>query len=157
MLFRSCGMDADARVMFQLEADEKIKVAFQQASFEEEKEEIEAAVGEEYFFIIESMKQLYDYSQLQAVLKGFDYLSDARVAMYNKHKEDLRLLKKVYKRDLGQEAYDRMFRSCEKGSKSRCQRYLCTGCQGTARQDRSCSREEKRLLQASCKIGRAHV
>lgn len=46
-----CGMDADARVMFQLEADEKIKVAFQQASFEEEKEEIEAAVGEEYFFI----------------------------------------------------------------------------------------------------------
>ena len=113
-----CGMDADARVMFQLEADEKIKVAFQQASFEEEKEEIEAAVGEEYFFIIESMKQLYDYSQLQAVLKGFDYLSDARVAMYNKHKEDLRLLKKVYKRDLGQEAYDRMFRSSEKGSYS---------------------------------------
>lgn len=113
-----CGMDADARVMFQMEADEKIKVAFQQASFEEEKGEIEAAVGEEYFFIIESMKQLYDYSQLQAVLKGFDYLSDARVAMYNKHKEDLRLLKKVYKRDLGQEAYDRMFRSSEKGSYS---------------------------------------
>lgn len=49
-----CGMDADARVMFQLEADEKIKVAFQQASFEEEKEEIEAAVGEEYFFIIKT-------------------------------------------------------------------------------------------------------
>lgn len=43
------------------------------------------------------MKQLYDYSQLQAVLKGFDYLSDARVAMYNKHKEDLRLLKKCIK------------------------------------------------------------
>ena len=52
------------------------------------------------------------------MLKGFDYLSDARVAMYNKHKEDLRLLKKVYKRDLGQEAYDRMFRSSEKGSYS---------------------------------------
>ncbi len=45
-----CGMEADARVMFELEADEKIKVAFQQASFEEEKEEIEAAVGEEYFY-----------------------------------------------------------------------------------------------------------
>ena len=27
------------------------------------------------------------------------------------------------------------------------------GCQGTARQDRSCSREEKRLLQASCSYG----
>lgn len=113
-----CGMDADARVMFQMEADEKIKVAFQQASFEEEKGEIEATVGEEYFLIIESMKQLYDYSQLQAVLKGFDYLSDARVAMYNKHKEDLRLLKKVYKRDLSQDAYDRMFRSSEEGSYS---------------------------------------
>ncbi len=51
-------------------------------------------------FIIESMKQLYDYSQLQAVLNGFDYLSDARVAMYNKHKEDLRLLKKCIKKIL---------------------------------------------------------
>ena len=42
------------------------------------------------------------------------------------------------------------FRKCsrEKGSKGRCQRYLCTGCQGTARQDRSCSGEKERLLQA---------
>ena len=95
-----CGMEADARVMFEIEADEKIKIAFQQAAFEDEKEEIEAAIGEERYLIIENMKQLYDYSQLQSVLNGFDYLSDARVQMYEKHKEDLHLLKKVYRKNI---------------------------------------------------------
>ena len=59
-----CGMEADARVMFEIEADEKIKIAFQQAAFEDEKEEIEVAIGEDRYLIIENMKQLYDYSQL---------------------------------------------------------------------------------------------
>lgn len=111
-----CGMEADARVMFELEADEKIKIAFQQAAFEDEKEEIEVAIGEDRYLIIENMKQLYDYSQLQSVLNGFDYLSDARVQMYEKHKEDLHLLKKVYRKNLDREMYDRMFRSGEEGS-----------------------------------------
>ena len=111
-----CGMEADARVMFEIEADEKIKIAFQQAAFEDEKEEIEAVIGEDRYLIIENMKQLYDYSQLQSVLNGFDYLSDARVQMYEKHKEDLHLLKKVYRKNLDREMYDRMFRSGEEGS-----------------------------------------
>ena len=111
-----CGMEADARVMFEIEADEKIKIAFQQAAFEDEKEEIEVAIGEERYLIIENMKQLYDYSQLQSVLNGFDYLSDARVQMYEKHKEDLHLLKKVYRKNLDREMYNRMFRSGEEES-----------------------------------------
>ena len=65
-----CGMEADARAMFEIEADEKIKIAFQQAAFEDEKEEIEAVIGEDRYLIIENMKQLYDYSQLQSVLNG---------------------------------------------------------------------------------------
>ena len=68
------------------------------------------------YLIIENMKQLYDYSQLQSVLNGFDYLSDARVQMYEKHKEDLHLLKKVYRKNLDREMYNRMFRSGEEGS-----------------------------------------
>lgn len=62
-------MEADARVLFRIEAEEKIKIAFQQASFEDEKEEIEVAVGEDNYAIIEYMKQLYDYSQLQSDIK----------------------------------------------------------------------------------------
>lgn len=46
-----CGMEADARVMFEIEADEKIKIAFQQAAFEDEKEEIEVAIGEDRYLI----------------------------------------------------------------------------------------------------------
>lgn len=113
-----CGMEADARVLFRMEAEEKIKIAFQQASFEEEQEEIEVAVGEDNYAIIEYMKQLYDYSQLQSVLKGFEYLSDARVEMYDKHKKDLVLLKRVYKNNLSQEKYNIMFRSSEDGTYS---------------------------------------
>ena len=48
-------------------------------------------------------------------MNGFDYLSDARVQMYEKHKEDLHLLKKVYRKNLDREMYDRMFRSGEEG------------------------------------------
>ncbi len=114
-----CGLEADARVIFELDdVSDKIKIAFQQASFEEEKEEIESAIGEENYVIIDAMKQLYDYSQLQSVLQDFNYLSDARVAMYEKHKEDLKLLKSVYKHNLSKDKYDIMFRSKEDGSYS---------------------------------------
>ena len=115
-----CGLEADARIIFKLDDGngEKVKVAFQQASYEDGKEEIESEVGEENYSIIEAAKSLYDYSQLQSVLKGFEYLSDARVEMYSKHKADLQLLKKVYKANLSQEKYDVMFRSSEKGTYS---------------------------------------
>ncbi len=92
----------------------RLRLHFSRLLFEDEKEEIEAAIGEERYLIIENMKQLYDYSQLQSVLNGFDYLSDARVQMYEKHKEDLHLLKKVYRKNLDREMYNRMFRSGEK-------------------------------------------
>ena len=36
--------------------------------------------------------------------------------MYEKHKEDLHLLKKVYRKNLDREMYNRMFRSGEEGS-----------------------------------------
>lgn len=115
-----CGLEVDARIIFKLDDGngEKVKVAFQQASYEDGKEEIESEVGEENYSIIEAAKSLYDYSQLQSVLKGFEYLSDARVEMYSKHKADLQLLKKVYKANLSQEKYDVMFRSSEKGTYS---------------------------------------
>ena len=75
-------MEADARVLFRIEAEEKIKIAFQQASFEDEKEEIEVADGEDNYAIIEYKKQLYDYSQLQSVLKRFEYQSEAADSPY---------------------------------------------------------------------------
>ena len=117
-----CGLDADGRIMFKLneeeENGEKIKIAFQQVAYEDEKDEIESIVGRENYSVLEAMKSLYDYSQLQSILKGFEYLSDARVEMYNKHKDDLQLLKKVYKTNLSREKYDVMFRSREKGTYS---------------------------------------
>ena len=113
-----CGMDADASVMFGVKTGEKIKVSFQQMSFEDEKQKLEDSIGENNLAVIEDMKRLYDYSQLECILKGYEYLSDARVNMYEKHKGDLRLLKDVYKYNLSQEKYNIMFRSSEKGTYS---------------------------------------
>lgn len=112
-----CGLDSDARILFDIENESKIKVEFKSSNYEGEKTNIATNVGSNNYNIIERMKQIYDFACLQSVLKGYDYLSEARVAAYNKHAEDLAVLKKVYHK-ISQEAYDRMFRSSENGSYS---------------------------------------
>ena len=41
-------------------------------------------------------------------MRGHKYISEAKIAIYDKHKEDLALLKKVLKQD--RSAYNRMFK-----------------------------------------------
>ena len=53
-----CGMDADASVMFGVKTGEKIKVSFQQMSFEDEKQKLEDAIGADNLAVIEDMKRL---------------------------------------------------------------------------------------------------
>ncbi|MBR1743932.1 MAG: type II CRISPR RNA-guided endonuclease Cas9 [Lachnospiraceae bacterium] len=51
---------------------------------------------------------------LSQVLKGHSYVCEAKVASYEKHREDLKKLKRVV-RSCGREAYDEMFREMKDG------------------------------------------
>ncbi|MDD3140590.1 MAG: type II CRISPR RNA-guided endonuclease Cas9 [Lachnospiraceae bacterium] len=74
-----------------------LKVRFKGTSFEDSREELEDALGETYFGLLDSMKQIYDWSILKSMLEGFDYLSDAKIDEYEQHKKDLVILKAVLK------------------------------------------------------------
>lgn len=58
--------------------------------------------------LIIAAKQLYDWSMLSDLKKKYTYLSEAKVADYEKHKTDLKLLKKVIKKHYP-EKYDEIF------------------------------------------------
>ncbi|MBR3509983.1 MAG: type II CRISPR RNA-guided endonuclease Cas9 [Lachnospiraceae bacterium] len=112
-----CGLNVDAKFIFDdLETDEKVAICFADYSWEEKSAELLGLLGEERFSFIECMKQMYDMGSLANILKGKKYLSEARVEEYEKHGNDLKLLKQLYV-DYKKE-YDQMFRSEKAGSYS---------------------------------------
>lgn len=114
-----CGLKTTAKKLFpDLEDEQKIEICFADYDFEEKTSELMEVIGEEYFEIIEMMKECYDIASVGKIMKGYKYLSDARVAEYEKHKADLKCLKelvKIYKTD---KEYDYLFRSTEAGTYS---------------------------------------
>ena len=113
-----CGLSANANVIFDMEADEKITICFHDFSYTDKIPEIMEQLGDSRYAIVEGMKAIYDYAILSGTLKGYDYLSLARVDSYEKHAEDLKLLKKLYRKYKTKEEYDLMFRSNENGTYS---------------------------------------
>ena len=79
-------------------ASEEIKsISFADTSLEDERSAIESAIGEDAMSILDMMKSVYDWGILSGMLKGHEYLSDAKISEYEQHKKDLRLLKYVLK------------------------------------------------------------
>lgn len=113
-----CGLKIDAKNVFEeLMLEEKLEINFSDFNYEEKKADIEVATGE-FYDIIDLMKMIYDNGILAGILKGYKYLSDARVDLYNKHQQDLKRLKAVIRKYGSKEEYDEMFRSEEKGTYS---------------------------------------
>lgn len=114
-----CGLKIDAGKLFEdLETEEKIEFCFADAGYEDKAAELEELLGEEYFQIVTSMKAIYDRGILARLLKNAAYLSEARIRDYEKHKEDLAKLKRVFRKNSSQEDYDRMFRESADGNYS---------------------------------------
>lgn len=114
-----CGLKIDASKLFEeFEDSEKIEINFSDSNYADKEAEIIEQVGEENYELIGLMKQIYDAGMLSSILHGYSFLSLARVEAYNKHKEDLALLKNVYKKYLDIDKYDAMFRELLPGSYS---------------------------------------
>jgi len=58
--------------------------------------------------VLDKIKAVYDWSVLISLLGKYSYISDAKIAVYDEHKHDLKVLKEVYKK-IGTKAYKRMF------------------------------------------------
>ena len=114
-----CGLKFNACAIFpEIQSDEvpKLDICLSEASFDEKSDEIANILGEDYFEIIMAMKDIYDIGSLAGIMKGHNYLSQARVASYEKHKEDLKLLKNVIRKYCSKEDYDNFFNSEADGS-----------------------------------------
>ena len=135
-----CGLKIDLCKLFQSD-EEKIELCFSDYGYEDKAAEYEEKIGTEYFQIIAAMKRIYDKGILSGTMKGYSYLSEARVAAYREHTEDLALLKKVMKEFGTKEEYDFMFRSGEAGSYSAYINSNITG-KRIRRYDKKSTREE---------------
>lgn len=92
------------------------KISFRDNSFEEKIAELGEVVEEDDMSFVMAMKQVYD-SIHDHIMCGKEFISEARVEAYAKHKEDLKLLKKTIRR-LSPDEYDGMFREISSGSYS---------------------------------------
>lgn len=73
---------------------EKNKVNFSSAQFEENEPDIMAELGDRYD-LIAALHGLYNWSLLAELMGEHHYISEAKIAVYDKHKADLKVLKRV--------------------------------------------------------------
>lgn len=113
-----CGLKVKAAELFQLAEQENSKytICFNDNSFEEKVPEIVELIGGDNYALIEAAKAIYDESILMSIIGDYKYLSEARVASYEKHKQDLRVLKAVVRKYCNVQQYDELFRSDSTGT-----------------------------------------
>ncbi len=85
--------------------DNKIKISFKDSPLEEIAAELDGFADEAELQVISSLHAIYDWALLQKIMldpdtkQPFQYLSEARVASYEKHKKELKELKALIKKE----------------------------------------------------------
>ena len=92
----------------ELNETERAKISFADNGYDDYIGEVENELGEQ-FYIIETAKAVYDWAVLVEILGEHTSISEAKVATYEKHKSDLRFLKKIVRKYLTKEEYKDIF------------------------------------------------
>ena len=95
-----------------LKEAEKKKVCFS-SGFEDSESDYQNILGER-FETLEIIKTVYDWAILADILGGEEYISSAKIAIYEKHHNDLTKLKK-YVKEYCPEKYNEIFKASKKG------------------------------------------
>ena len=66
---------------------------------------------EEHFALLQAARAIYNFTIFEKILEGSRYISESMVALYEKHKKDLQLLKSFVRENYCQEDYYKIFRS----------------------------------------------
>jgi len=116
-----CGLSFSVDIIygekFESDGQKTPGISFRESDYEEKIVGIKEVIDEDYSEILDLLKRLHDQALLSNILQGKDYLSQARVASYEKHKKDLLVLKRAVK-EFCPEQYNILFRSNEEGSYS---------------------------------------
>lgn len=99
------------------EENKKLSVGFQDGNYDDTIVKVQDALSENVMDLVFVMKQIHDFGLLASVMKGSQFLSQARVKSYEKHADDLKKLKRIIL-EFKPEVYDDMFRNDKKGSYS---------------------------------------
>lgn len=143
-----CGLTGKLSVAFPEEEyddeDVKFSLCFKDSNYDEKIVKAEEILSEEAFEILMLLKRIFDWSVLSNLMKSdegtFKYISEARVALYDKHKKDLTILKQVVKKYAPKE-YSSMFRKMDDGNYSAYVGSVNSGVE-KARRTATASREE---------------
>ena len=114
-----CGLKGTLSVVFAETADlfteenKKFSISFRDGNYEENEATAADMLSEESFELFLMLKQIHDWGVLSSIMtdngKTYPYLSYAKVASYEKHKHDLKILKDIYRTYLP-DHYNDMFR-----------------------------------------------
>lgn len=85
---------------------------FDDASFELEK--LKEHFSEDEYALICEAKSVYDWAVLSQILGDYKFISEAMCAKYERHGEDLRMLKEYVYENFGKEKYKEVFYKSEK-------------------------------------------
>ncbi len=103
------GSKVSLNHLFNLEHDEDYKLSFSEGVLEDKMPDIESHVGTDNLDLVLLAKRIYDYGILSHLLGDHTQISDAMVANYELHQEDLKQLKAIFKPH--KEIYDKLFRA----------------------------------------------
>lgn len=99
-----------SKIISDVDLGDSSKLKFSDSNIDEKLESVEPLIGDS-FKLIEKIKSIYSWLQLDDILKGNDYISEAMIDKYNKFENNLKILKRTIKENSSKEVYNEMFRS----------------------------------------------
>lgn len=108
------GAKAKPSILFGEENAERFKEEkpFSFRDITDEKfEAFQEVYDDEQFEILQKVRAIYNFIVFEKILDGTNNISDAMVGLYEKHHNDLILLKKLIKENCSKEVYYKLFRS----------------------------------------------
>lgn len=110
------GSSASPKKLFGEEYREKYKemknISFKGLT-DDDFEALGADLEEEFFRLLQAARAIYNCAVFEKVLAGRKSISEAMVALYEKHESDLKKLKNFVKENYRKEVYFKIFRSCK--------------------------------------------
>lgn len=94
------------------DSTEYAKISFSESKYDEHHDDI-ADILQEKMYVVDKLKAVYDWALLSEILSGKQSLSEAKIAVYDKHKKDLAILKKAVK-EYAPDKYDDIFKEKKK-------------------------------------------
>lgn len=106
-----CGYKVKPVILFCGKYEEEKSISFQDLT-DEAFEGLQATYGDD-FILLSSMRAIYNFVTFERLLEGNADISSAMIALYEKHKRDLRLLKDFVHTNATQEEYNRLFKATD--------------------------------------------